>query len=411
MDPVTLSLLASLSLLTAIRTSNMGDQKKIEKIFEYTKTWITTEKGDIKKPQYIRKAPIENVGTEYVYRLPLGLPFKKLEYLNENVGVFKDGLHKNVEINWDGGMLHVNVYETDLPESWPYRFQHKNGWVVPIGKTYKDIIWHDFDQVPHLVGGGTTRYGKTNLMKVIMTSLIKNHPKDVDLYLIDLKAGVEFSKYRNLKQVRKVATNIEETFSLLSEVCTRLESKQAQAREQGWSNIIDTKDNNRVFIIVDEAGDIPDEKFMDAEEKKMRQACQWMLSHIARIGGAFGFRELFFSQYTTADVLPRQIKQNADAKICFKIQNGYASEVILGEKNTHAAGLPKVRGRAIFKDGPDLIELQVPYISDRVMNYYLKEYEGDTDERKTDADINNLIEFGDNDQVPDTKSAQYKKRT
>ncbi|MDC3414248.1 FtsK/SpoIIIE domain-containing protein [Terrihalobacillus insolitus] len=388
---------ASMLLVGAIRTSNMSDQKKIEKIFEYTKTWIKTEQGNTKKCQFIRKAPISDVGTEYVYRLPLGMPFKKLEYLNENVGVFKDGLHKNVELDWDGGMLHVNVYETDLPRSWPYRFENKNGWKVPIGKTYKEVVWHDFDEVPHLVGGGTTRYGKTNLMKVIMTDLIKNHPQDVELYLIDLKAGVEFSKYQKLEQVKKVATNIEQTYDLLNEVCTRLEIKQAQAREQGWSNIIDTKDNSRIFIIVDEAGDIPDEGFMDSNERKTRKECQWMLSHIARIGGAFGFRELFFSQYTTADVLPRQIKQNADSKICFKIQNGYASEVILGEKNTQAADLPKIKGRAIYKDGPDLIELQVPYISDRLMNYYLKEYEGGADEPASNGDTDLAIEFRDVD--------------
>ncbi|WP_228409433.1 FtsK/SpoIIIE domain-containing protein [Radiobacillus deserti] len=291
----------------------------------------------------------------------------------------------------------MNVYEKNLPKSWPYRFNKKTGWKVPIGKTYKEIIWHDFDEVPHLVGGGTTRYGKTNLMKVIMTSLIKSHPEDVELYLVDLKAGVEFGKYRNLKQVKKVATNIQETYDLLLEVCLKLESKQAEARSKGWSNITETKDNKRVFIIVDEAGDIPDEKFMDSEEKQMRQACQWRLAHIARIGGAFGFREIFFSQYTTADVLPRQIKQNADAKICFKIQNGYASEVILGEKNTQAAELPKIRGRAMFKNGPDLIELQVPYISNRVVNHYLKEHEDGDHEPETNANTGLSIEFRDLD--------------
>src|SRR5690606_9905312 len=97
---------ASLLLMAAIQTANMNDKKKIEKIFEYTKTWITTENNQIKKPKFYRTEPIKDVGMKYVYRLPLGLPYKKLEYLNDNVGVFKDGLHKNVELEWDGGMLH-----------------------------------------------------------------------------------------------------------------------------------------------------------------------------------------------------------------------------------------------------------------------------------------------------------------
>ncbi len=373
------ALMSGLMIGSGVKWGTMSDKKKIEKILDYTKTFVVNEKKEVKKCVFVRKEDILNdeekeIGTKYVYRLPFGLPHKKLEFLNNNIGVFEDGLHKNVEFEWDGGMMHLNVYEIEIPKKWNYRLKPTEGWKVPVGKTYKGLVWHDFDQTPNLVGGGSVRYGKTNFMKGIITSLILSNPNDVELYLIDLKAGVEFSRYENIQQVNDVATNVGQTYQLLHEVCNRLEAKQAQAREEGWNNIVETKDNKRVFVIIDEAGDLTPEKFMEPKEKKMYEACQWMLAHIARIGGAFGFRELFFSQYTTADVLPRQIKQNADAKICFKIQNEYASEVILGEKNGDAADLPKIRGRAIWKDGPDLLEMQVPLISNRVMEHYLKRW-------------------------------------
>lgn len=390
---------ASLLVLTSVRLSDMSDKKKIEKIFEYTKTWITTEQGQIKKCQFIRKAKIKEVGTEYVYRLPLGMPYKKLEYLNENVGVFQDGLHKNVELEWDGGMMHVNVYETDLPKSYDYKDEKLTGWNVPIGKTYKELITHDFDSTPHLVGGGTTRYGKTNLMKVVITSLIANHPDDVEIYLIDLKAGVEFYRYRNLKQVQSVATNVNETYKLLNEVMLKLEVEKSYYRDNGWSNVVESPIKKRTFVIIDEAGDLVPESFMDKKEKDMHKECQWMLSHVARIGGAFGFRELFFSQYTTADVLPRQIKQNADAKIAFKMQNGYSSEVVLGEGNTQASDLEKIPGRAMYKDGANMHKLQVPRITDKQVeklleNYYITKRKDVTQNEATgNGNIGNTIEF------------------
>lgn len=389
----------SLLLLSAIRTSNMTDKRKVDKIFEYTKTWVTSESGEIKKPQFIRKAAIDDVGTEYIYRLPLGMPFKKLEYLNENVGVFKDGLHKNVEIEFDGGMMHVNVYDSDLPASWDFEATKMKGWNVVIGKTFKDVITHDFDATPHLVGGGTTRYGKTNLIKGIITSLIINHPDNANLYLIDLKAGVEFYRYRNLKQVKMVATNVEETYELLSTVLRNMEIEKMLYRNNGWTNVVETPIKERTFVIIDEAGDLVPEGFMDKAERNMHKECQWMLSHIARIGGAFGFRELFFSQYTTADVLPRQIKQNADAKISFKMQNGYSSEVVLGEGNTQAADLEKIRGRAIFKDGATIHKLQVPKITDTQMekilqNYYVTKRKDITpDESEETGDLGGTIKF------------------
>lgn len=274
-------------------------------------------------------------------------------------------------------------------------------WKVPIGKTYKEVVYHDFDSTPHMVGGGTTRYGKTNLIKVIMTSLIMNNPKHVEFYLIDLKAGVEFYKYRKIKQVKMVATNVEETHDLLSIVMKKMEAQKEYYRDNNWTNVVESPIKNRTFVIIDEAGDLVPEKFMPKYERDMHAECQWMLAHIARIGGAFGFRELFFSQYTTADVLPRQIKQNCDAKISFKLQNAYSSEVVLGEGNTQAADLPKIKGRAIFKDGADLYELQVPLITDEVMEELLAEHYGGVSgevesigaNRKADEDIDDLIRF------------------
>src|SRR5690625_4552209 len=122
-------------------------------------------------------------------------------------------------------------------------------WKVPIGKTYKETVYHDFDQTPHLVGGGTTRYGKTNLIKVIMTSLIRNNPDHVEFYLIDLKAGVEFYKYRNIRQVKEVATNVGETHDLLVTVIKKLEAQKKYYRDNGWSNVVETPVKTRTFVI------------------------------------------------------------------------------------------------------------------------------------------------------------------
>lgn len=126
MEPVTFSLALLGSLVLAVRFRNMTDRKKIEKIMEVTNICIKDKDGTVKYCKYVRKDTERDrkddlLWTEYVYRLPLGMPYVKLEHLNENIGVFKDGLHKNVEIKFDGGMVHFFVYETDLPNKWKYR--------------------------------------------------------------------------------------------------------------------------------------------------------------------------------------------------------------------------------------------------------------------------------------------------
>lgn len=119
MEPLIFSVVASLSMLLAVRFGNMSDRKKIEKIFDNTGITLKERNGAVKTCKFIRKNTLEN-GMEYVYRLPLGMPYAKLATLNDEIGVFKDGLHKNVEIEFDGGMVHVLVYETDLPKNWKY---------------------------------------------------------------------------------------------------------------------------------------------------------------------------------------------------------------------------------------------------------------------------------------------------
>jgi DNA segregation ATPase FtsK/SpoIIIE, S-DNA-T family len=243
---------------------------------------------------------------------------------------------------------------------------------VKVGKTYKGDVEINFDKTPHLIGGGTSGYGKTNFIKVIMTQLIERYPNDVEFYLFDLKEKVELGPYEKLKQVKALAGNINESEVVLTFLLREMRVQQEYFREMHWNNIVDTPIKKRTFIIVDEAGEFMPESFMSKEEKEQHEKCQYMFSRIARIGRAFGFRELFFSQYTTADVLPRQIKMNADTKISFRVPADYASKVMLGESG--AEKLEAIPGRALLFTGPNKYEIQVPKITDDYMNRSLGQY-------------------------------------
>ena len=96
-----------------------------------------------------------------------------------------------------------------------------------------------------------------------------------------------------------------------------------------------------------------------------------MLSHIARIGGALGFRLIFCTQYPTGDTLPRQVKQNSDAKLGFRLPTQTASSVVIDEP-----GLESIKAFLTCNFKTDrLTEIQVPYISNEMMWNYLKQYE------------------------------------
>lgn len=70
--------------------------------------------------------------------------------------------------------------------------------------------------------------------------------------------------------------------------------------------------------------------------------------------------------------MPRQVKQNSDAKLGFRLPTQTASNVVIDEPGLES--IKSIPGRAIFKTDR-LTEIQVPYISNEVMWDYLKQFE------------------------------------
>lgn len=351
----------------------MNDKKKIEKLFHNLKIGVQ-EKGKegMTYPKFYKKTSLEN-GIQYTFTFPLGLSSKAIQVIQENGKVFSDGLNKPVEVEFDG-MLHINVYDKPIPKKWSLLDAPLvEGWKVPIGMSYKGIIWWDTDAIPHMTGGGTTRYGKTVLLKVIQTYLTINNPDDVEFYIIDLKGGLEFHRYQHLKQVKAVATNPVEAAEVLTGIIEEVRMMEGYFKKNYWTNIVNTPLKKRKFVIVDEGAQLAPEKHMSKEMKELLGFSQHALSEIARVAGALGYRLIFCTQYPTADTLPRQIKQNADAKISFRLPSGYASQVTIDEYGAEElpSGLP---GRALYKTH-ELKEIQVPYISDEEMWKLLGVYE------------------------------------
>ncbi|KGT38147.1 MULTISPECIES: FtsK/SpoIIIE domain-containing protein [Heyndrickxia] len=58
-------------------------------------------------------------------------------------------------------------------------------------------LYHDFDMRKHLILARTTGFGKSVIMKSLITSLILQKPDDVEFSLIDLTGGPAFARFKN----------------------------------------------------------------------------------------------------------------------------------------------------------------------------------------------------------------------
>lgn len=313
-------------------------------------------------PRFFKKS-VQEKYIDYIFNVPYGLTDDEKELQP----ILEKTLMKPVRVSFKG-KLFIRVYYEELPKKVECDWKPSEKWTVPIGYSLDGLIYHNFDHIPHMTVAGMTRQGKTFFLKLVLTHLALNN-SDVTFYIIDLKERLEFGDFERYKQVKKVVGTTNEASEMLDEVLSNLNSEL----KKGIKNVVGVHEK-RTFIIVDEAAELDDK-------------CQEKLSRIARIGGALGYRLIYATQYPTADTLPRQIKQNSDAKVSFRLPTKVASRVAIDENGAEELICP---GRAIYRTH-ERVEVQVPFIDDEEIKKRLRRFE--VDKRKNQTTRTNTIKL------------------
>ncbi|RAS76720.1 FtsK/SpoIIIE domain-containing protein [Priestia endophytica] len=338
------------------RNTSSEEQRVVQQTFEHYHIHVKDGKNN-RYPQLVREYK-STKQIKLIYRTPLALEEKTLRTLQQMLSVTLD---QEVNVSFKKWLI-IEISKNKMPSYVSYQeVPYRKGWMVPLGKNRQGWHFHHFDHTPHTTISGTTRFGKTVMMKVMMTYLIEHHPQDAQFIIIDLKGGLEFDRYKNLQQVKRIASNPIEALYALKQVQKDMKERMDRFKREGWSNIVDTPLSQRLFVLIDEAAQLTPEKFMEKEEKKTLAQCQSILSEIARLGGALGVRLVYGTQYPTSNVLNGSIKQNADLKVSFRLGSDYASKVALDAYG--AETLPSdIKGRALIKTH-EVKEVQVPYLN------------------------------------------------
>lgn len=351
------------SVVTALFNLPMSRRRKLRIIFR--------RNGFMRQVGKEMRQPIEGPSTkteqytEYSYVIPLGLTLT--DKLAEAISAAFSG--GPVAVKSENGRISIRFYERNLPDNLPYyAAPEMEQWRIPIGMSLDGPIAHDFDKTPHMTVAGATRQGKTVFLKALITQLTEAHADNAELYLIDMKGGLEFGKLAQLSNVTGVASDVEEACALLTALQRQFNDDLRAFRRKGYANILDTDTALRRFIIVDEAAQLAPDKSDDKVVKAMKNECLAILSEITRVAGALGYRLIYATQYPTADTLPRQIKQNSDAKITFRLPTSVASNVAIDESGAEKLTMP---GRLIYRTH-ERVTAQGYYLSDDEMRRRLK---------------------------------------
>lgn len=290
--------------------------------------------------------------TVYEFTLPAG-------YSTDDVEKYKYAIEqhigKEIDVTYGFRNFYIKVYDEKMRTRYDYDpRKFKSPVEVPIGYDREGkLLTVDLSSgEPHMLIAGESGSGKSTEMRSIITSLITNNK--ADLFLIDLKHGVEFNMFRKCKRVSVLARTATEAESMLCEIIEEVNRRYNLMLE---ADCTDIKEYNKKVgslryqvLVVDEF----------AAFGKKNKKCFEMLETLSAQARACGIHLIIATQRPSADVINGVIKANITNIVGLKTKDNTNSRVVLD-----ACGLEKLRGQGqgILKRGAEEILFQGPYLS------------------------------------------------
>ena len=254
--------------------------------------------------------------------------------------------NKNTEIIIEGIK---GKFDYSMPIYWKNSYLTTRNSLI-LGESMGKQISVDLDVYPHILLGGSTGSGKTNLLKLLLMQCIK---KNYAVYIADFKGKVDFS-YKWDRYCHFVTT-IEDVISNMDGICKELLDRQIIFGSKGYKDIdiYNEREENKLQHIVfacDEVAELMDTTGYNKEEKNKIAIVQRKLSMIARLGRAFGIHLLLATQRPSVDVINGAIKNNISARICGRAEKTL-SQIILDNIDASDMIDPDIQGMFVNQDG------------------------------------------------------------
>lgn len=212
----------------------------------------------------------------------------------------------------------------------------------------------------HVLVAGRTGSGKTTLLHTLITSLALIYsPWELSLYLIDLKKGVEFQRYRGLPHARVVAIASEREFagSVLDELDRELTRRGELFQSEKVADLASYRAKvpegmPRVLVIVDEF-----QELFAVSDRTAQRAVQ-VIDRLVRQGRGFGVHVLLGSQSLSSAVSGTSLQKSTLDQMAARIAlmcSEADSQLILAGDNPKARQLNRP-GQAIYNDSNGRLE-------------------------------------------------------
>lgn len=239
-----------------------------------------------------------------------------------------------------------------LPEKidWTDTYLDQKEFVIVLGQGISGLIKIDLTSINSILIGGSTGSGKTIELKSILLQALQ---KKGLVYLADFKGGIDFTA--DIWQRGTIfLTDKKAVIKALDDLLATMEERKELLLKAGVANIKAYNalgcPINHIFFACDEVAELLDTTGLNKEEKAEVQAIISKLSSLARLGRAFGIHLVLATQRPDANIIPGQIKNNIDCRIC-----GRADQILSMIILDNTGAVDKIgksqQGRFILPDG------------------------------------------------------------
>ncbi len=230
-----------------------------------------------------------------------------------------------------------------------------------VGQSSEGVVTQKIADLPHMLVAGTTGSGKSVFFKQCLLGLLES-TKHLQLYIIDLKGGLEAIDFKDAPNV-KIVKKVQDAVDVLKLVEKEMMNRFTYLEQNNHKEIEPSRDKkDRIIVAVDEASVLYKNRSRYDDDFKLGLEARKLADSISKLSRAAAIHLILATQKLDKEVIPTSVSENITGRMAFRSTSLQGSLVVLGNKDS--TELPQIAGRGIWSVGNKKVIVQAPYIKD-----------------------------------------------
>lgn len=340
-------------------------RNKFLKIF--STAGLTNGVGDTPKLVYLKR--LDKYRVQYDFDTN-GVGLSEFEAKKERIeSLFRMEI-ESIKSGKNPGRVLITFNKSKFPEKVDYSEFIDRQVLSPhsfyVGLSPEGVISQDIAELPHMMIAGATNTGKSIFFKSVLYSLLNStNYRHLQLYIIDLKRGLEAVDFKEAPNV-KIVKNIKEAVTLLTQIKAEMDRRFdiLEARTDGKKIIVPEKDEvPRIVVAVDEASVLYMNRSRDDVDYKDVMQARQLADDISKLSRAAAIHLILATQKVEKNIIPTTVTENITGRMAFRANSFHGSNALLQSKD--ASDLPDIPGRGVWRVGSKKVVVQAPYIDEK----------------------------------------------